>query len=225
VTEILSPSSVIDFGSGTGAWLAAFRAAGVETILGLEGGTPDSTQLRIDQSAIRHANFEESIDVGRRFDLAMSVEVAEHLPDSAAARFVESMTSHADAVLFSAAIPGQGGAFHLNERWPTYWAELFDGHGFECFDPFRDRLWSDDRVEWWYRQNIVLYARGIAATRLRTRGYEAGKPRCLVQPALYERTLVDLNTAHGIRAQARGLTHGLVGRCGSTVRSRLAAFR
>jgi hypothetical protein len=89
----------------------------------------------------------------------MTLEVAEHLPESRAANFVAELTRLAPVVLFSAAIPSQGGLNHVNERWPDYWAALFAMHGYRAADVVRWRVWNDPQVTWWYKQNIVLFAR------------------------------------------------------------------
>ena len=64
----------------------------------------------------------------------------------------------APTVLFSAALPGQGGTHHINEQWHGYWHRLFSQRGFDCFDVLRPRLCSNRDVAWWFRQNIFMYA-------------------------------------------------------------------
>src|SRR5690606_6408407 len=91
--------------------------------------------------------------------MAISLEVAEHLPEDAADIFVDSLTKHASVILFSAAIPQQGGQNHLNEQWPNYWNEKFRKKGFQAFDILRNKFWENENVRWWYRQNMMLYAR------------------------------------------------------------------
>jgi SAM-dependent methyltransferase len=205
VIELLAPRSVLDVGAGTGAWLAAFAAAGVDDVQGVEGGRPTGEQLLVPADRIKWHDLEEPFELGRRFDLVVSLEVAEHLPAARADQFVAMLTNHADAVLFSAAIPNQGGNHHINEQWPTYWATRFADRGYACFDPIRDRIWSDDRIEWWYRQNTLIYARGDAAARLEALGFAAGPPRQLVHPDLYLLVHEMVGHMRGIRAQARGL--------------------
>jgi hypothetical protein len=85
------------------------------------------------------------------------LEVAEHLPIQSAGGFVAELTALAPFILFSAAIPGQGGTNHLNEQWPEYWATRFAGHGYRVLDCIRPRIWEDDRIDFWYRQNIFLF--------------------------------------------------------------------
>jgi SAM-dependent methyltransferase len=204
VVELLAPSSVVDFGCGTGSWLSVFERHGA-SVFGLEGGSPAPSQLQIEPRLVQRVDLEKRIDLGRMFDLAVTLEVAEHLPADCAETFVESLARHADAVLFSAAVPGQGGTHHINEQWPCYWAERFAAHGFECFDILRLRIWEDERVAWWYRQNVMIYARGGAADALRERGVSASEPLRLVHPELYEQ----LRSASGIPGQFRGLVRAV----------------
>jgi hypothetical protein len=92
--------------------------------------------------------------------------VAEHLNQNVADTFVDSLCRHSDVVLFSAAVPGQGGTHHVNEQWPSYWAARFSAREYECFDILRNRIWADERVDWWYRQNLLLFATGEAKAQL-----------------------------------------------------------
>jgi SAM-dependent methyltransferase len=156
VLHLIRPRSVVDVGCGTGAWLATFARHGVADYLGVDGFTPAGL-LEIPRDRFLAADLTRPLTLGREFDLAVSLEVAEHLPGSAAGTIVESLTRLAPAVLFSAAIPGQGGTGHLNEQWPDYWARLFADHGFGPVDALRPRIWHEEHVEFWYAQNTMLY--------------------------------------------------------------------
>lgn len=157
--DLLHPASVVDIGCGTGSWVAAFRQAGVETVLGIDGDWVLQTQLQIPRDQFVPVDLERPFTLPRPFDLAVSLEVAEHLPESSAAGFVDSIVSAAPAVLFSAAVPHQGGWNHLNEQWPNYWAALFKQHQFLPLDRLRTRFWDNAQIRWWYAQNMVLYLR------------------------------------------------------------------
>jgi hypothetical protein len=104
-------------------------------------------------------DLEHGVGLDRTFDLAICLEVAEHLRKQSATRLVADLASLAPVVVFSAAVPGQGGLHHVNEQWPSYWAALFAGHGYAVADPIRPVIWDDDSVEWWYRQNVLVYSR------------------------------------------------------------------
>ncbi len=179
--------SAVDVGCGTGVWLSILKERGVETIQGYDGEwVLRAGALQIPRECFQPVDLNEPWDVGRRYDLAISVEVAEHLQPASSAAFVHSLTRLSDVVLFSAAVPGQGGDHHINERWPTYWAELFGSEGYEVVDVLRGMIWDDARIGYWYRQNLLLFlnratkADLIAALRRRIR-----PPMCLIHPELY----------------------------------------
>jgi SAM-dependent methyltransferase len=157
ILELVRPESVVDVGCGTGAWLSTFHDAGVEDILGIDGEYVERSLLEIPQDRFLPWDLRQPLKLERRFGLVVSLEVAEHLPPSSADIFVDSLVGLGPAVLFSAAIPHQGGNNHINERWQTYWASLFAERAYECLDPIRPRVWDDERVEWWYRQNTLLF--------------------------------------------------------------------
>jgi hypothetical protein len=101
------------------------------------------------------------LDLGRRFDLAQSLEVGEHLPESAAEILVDSLTSHSDRVLFSAAVTGQGGEFHINEKPLSFWQNIFAERGYTAFDCVRPHLKTVWDVEPWYKYNTILYVNKV----------------------------------------------------------------
>jgi SAM-dependent methyltransferase len=151
--------SVIDFGCGAGVWLAEFELCGVLDVAGVDFGQGTDEYMFVSRERFRVADLSRPMPGLGKHDLAMSVEVAEHLPETAAQTFVRNVTSAADVVLFSAATPLQGGHNHVNERWPSYWIRLFRQMGFRCHDVIRPVIWKDKRVEWWYRQNLLLFTR------------------------------------------------------------------
>lgn len=160
VMDMLSPNSVVDVGCGDGSWLAVLsRHFGIEEVIGIDGPYIDRTDLQIPEERFKAVDLSKPFRLDRDFELAISLEVAEHLPAQAAATFVRSLTELAPVVLFSAAIPLQGGVQHLNEQWPDYWAQIFSALGYTAVDCIRPRIWMDDRISLWYRQNTVLYVR------------------------------------------------------------------
>jgi SAM-dependent methyltransferase len=158
VLEYVQPCSVLDVGCGLGTWLRVFAERGVSEILGVDGDYVRDRGLEIPPERFIAADLSRSLDVGRTLDLVVSLEVAEHLPESAADSFVGNLVRHAPIVLFSAAVPFQGGTGHLNEQWPEWWAARFATHGYVPVDCLRGRIWSHPDVEWWYAQNILFYA-------------------------------------------------------------------
>lgn len=155
--EALPLDTALDVGCGDGRWLHAWRNLGTSAAKGVDGPWNDTSVLHFDEADFIVKDFSAPFDLGRRFDLAISLEVAEHIPPSSSEGFVDTLTRHADCVLFSAAIPYQGGYRHINERWQSWWAELFAERGYDVFDPFRQMIWEDPDVHFWYKQNTLLY--------------------------------------------------------------------
>jgi SAM-dependent methyltransferase len=163
----LQPRSVVDVGCGVGAWSRTAMDLGVEDVVGVDGGYVPKGRLKIPTHSFVEHDLETRLELHRSFDLVLCLEVAEHLPPERAGSFVQDLARLSNAILFSAAIPRQRGTNHRNERWQSYWATLFARHRFELFDVIRSRIWYDDRVAPYYRQNAFLYAREAAAEALK----------------------------------------------------------
>ena len=157
IRDWVTPTSVIDLGCGIGEWLAVFNEAGVQEISGVDGCWVPQDQLLIPRHAFTEHDLTISYIAQRRYDLAISLETAEHLPLASSQSLVGSLTDLAPIVLFSAAIPDQAGANHINCQWPSYWANLFAQCSYKFIDALRPRIWEDSRVAWWYRQNLMMY--------------------------------------------------------------------
>jgi SAM-dependent methyltransferase len=159
--DLFAPSSVVDVGCGIGTWLEEFRRAGVANILGIDGSYVNPEQLIIPRECFLGRDLTKPLQLtppfADRYSLALSLEVAEHLPESSAATFVDSLVSLAPTIVFSAAIPHQGGTHHVNEQWPNYWARLFAARGYRTIDWLRPRLLNDPRVAYYYAQNCLFF--------------------------------------------------------------------
>lgn len=151
----------MDIGCGRGTWLKAFREACVERVFGIDG--PWNSQENMVEEYIEFHPFDLNKEIKlqhhEKFDLAMSVEVAEHLEPSSSQQFISSLTNFSDVIIFGAAYPFQGGANHINEQPQTYWASIFISHGYLPFDLFRPFMWGDKDVKFWYQQNTFMYVR------------------------------------------------------------------
>lgn len=155
--QLFAPKSVVDVGGGTGLWAAAFRAQGMTDVLAIDGPWVPADARAVPPEAFLTHNLAQPLVLDRSFDLALCLEAAEHLPAQAAQTLVESLTRLAPIVIFSAAVPGQGGDGHINEQWPDYWAALFAEKGYSCLNELRYLLWAHPQVEVWYRQNMLCF--------------------------------------------------------------------
>lgn len=162
VMELIHPKSVIDIGCGVGTWLAVYAENGVLDYRGVDGNWVNKGLLRIPQDRFVTHDLTASMKADRPFDLVMSLEVAEHLDAKYAEAYVDSLTSFGPVILFSAAVPNQGGEHHVNEQWPNYWVKLFEKRGYVAVDAIRKRIWQKPGVEWWYAQNMLLFVKADA---------------------------------------------------------------
>lgn len=178
-----APRKVVDVGCGSGAWLAEFARAGC-AIVGYDAQFRPR-HSRIPREAFHACDLARKIEPLEKADLALCLEVAEHLPGSEAERLVSELCSMAPVVVFAAGIPLQGGMHHVNEQWQSWWANKFKAHGYEAYDDIRCAIWTDERIDSWYRQDLLVYASAELAQRYGLT--RTGHPLDVVHPASWSR--------------------------------------
>lgn len=209
------PKSIVDVGCGRGAWLKAFKELGATQLTGFDGAWNSREKMIDGDIEFIPAELNAGFPTDKSFDLAISLEVAEHLAKEAADTFAESLTHLSDTILFGAACPGQGGVNHLNEQFPSWWAEKFVAKGYVPFDLFRPAFWGDRDVQFWYRQNTFLYVRSTstAFSNLLSLGLRpianVAFMDC-VHPELHARTLMRGRLGHRLRNVVRPIIPELV---------------
>lgn len=181
VFSLVRPATVVDIGCGIGTWTSVARELGCQQVKGLDGAHVPKAQRLIADEEFVATDLTDFKSPGR-FDLAICLEVAEHLPETSADGFVANLCASTDVILFAAAIPMQGGQGHINEQWPIYWQQKFASHDFIMLDLLRDRFWQDTQVEWWYRQNMFLVCRRNHALAAAGKEFDGN---CFVHPELF----------------------------------------
>jgi SAM-dependent methyltransferase len=158
-----SPKSVIDVGCGTGALLAAFRERGC-LVAGIEYSDAALHYCRARGLIVTKFDIEQDIPTSMfarpRYDIAISLEVAEHLPEKIADRYVGLLCGLSSIVIFSAATPGQGGTDHVNEQPHSYWIEKFSARGYSHDGTSSKKFaqeWSATHVANFYCENIMVF--------------------------------------------------------------------
>ena len=189
VREYIKVDSAIDVGCGVGTWLKELKSHGATRILGIDGERVDKSLLVIDDTEFITRDLSKELDINERFDLAINLEVAEHLPIEVADSFVENLCSLADAVLFSAATKYQGGDGHINEQRLSYWQDLFDKKGYKLVDMIRKNIWNDIDIPVWYRQNVVLFVKDEVYDEKFKQICDDGGIVDIIHPQLYEEKL------------------------------------
>jgi|LSQX01.2.fsa_nt_gb SAM-dependent methyltransferase len=155
----LHPQSVVDVGCGDGSWLSVFAEMGVPRILGLDGAYMLDRELKIPREAFLTCDLNNPPALDQRFDLAVCLEVGEHLPESSADGLVQYLTGLSNLVIFSAAVSLQNGENHLNCQWQDYWRKKFEEVGYLPITTLRQQIWQNDDVPFFYKQNVALYVK------------------------------------------------------------------
>lgn len=156
----IKPESVVDFGCGEGIWLKAVSDIDKDIrILGIDGDYINRKRLKIPVNCFLAADLEKGVKLDCRYDLAISLEVAEHLDEKSSDLFADSVARASDRILFSAAVPGQGGENHINEQWQDYWIEKFAARGYLADTSVRNFFWKEERITPWRRQNILFFSK------------------------------------------------------------------
>lgn len=186
LVERIRPSSVLDLGAGVGSFLKAFMEHGVTDVAGVDLCLFEPDLFVVEPALIERGDLTEPVHRGRRYDLAMSLEVGGYLPDHDV--LVDSLVRHAPVVVFSAAVPSQDLLHQHHGAFPSEWAARFAARDYVVIDAFRPVLWADERLPFWFRQNLLLFVHrphldanpGLAAPP------SEPPPLDIVHPVLYE---------------------------------------
>jgi SAM-dependent methyltransferase len=165
ITDEFQPACVIDVGCGTGAMLEGLARRGCRCI-GLEYAEAGLAYCRSRGVDAQKFNIEADVWTGspRAFDVALSMEVAEHLPERLADRYVDLLTGVAPVVVLTAAPPGQGGTDHVNEQPRSYWIEKFAARGYHHETGIEERWGSElkgEGVVGFYINNLMVFRKPV----------------------------------------------------------------
>lgn len=194
--DLYRPSSVADIGCGLATWASVCEDLGVPEVIAVDGSYVELDRLKIDRSKFVSHDLRNALVLPKKYDLAICLEVAEHIPESFANNMVDTLTGASDVILFSSAIPMQNGQNHVNEQPFEYWMEKFERKGYVFYDVLRSKVWNNPSVDWWYRQNMFVVAKKGKFNWEQTPIYTAVHPESLK---------INLKIAEDIDAEKRQL--------------------
>ena len=159
VQKYLKFNSVMDVGCGSAIYLKALNDIGITDLIGFDGSEcAVTTSLLPDVTFVHDLRLPLILD--RKYDLAICIEVAEHLEEKYAETLVKSLIGVSDCVLFTAATVNQGGYGHLFEVEHEYWIDLFARCGYkhdkELSDIMRQEMYAKN-VVWWICKNTMIF--------------------------------------------------------------------
>lgn len=148
--------STIDVGCGTGYYAGRFAAMGVDRAVGIEPNPITGTYLGGAEAITADVTAGDDLGLGA-FDLAMSLEVVEHIPRERHDRFFDFLCSSARRyVVFAGGTPGQAGVGHIACRPETEWEAELNQRGW-VRHPHLTRFLRTSAFYWWSRRNTMVF--------------------------------------------------------------------
>lgn len=189
INSFIKFNSVIDFGCGMGTWCKALYNLNIKDFLGIDKHQYDPTYMLIPTEKYMQFDLCKSLELDRKVDMAISVEVAEHINPKYSDIFIKNICSCSEIVLFSAAVPHQGGTGHINEQPCTYWEMIFNKYGYKAIDCIRPYFWNNEQIEIWYRNNCILYLEQHTYEKICSHIPQNVYPLNIIHPSMLNRIL------------------------------------
>lgn len=182
LSAYVNPQSVIDIGCGSGTWCkAAMNVWGI-VALGIDQHSYEDCNMHIPESQYLQNDIRSRVH-GYHADLVICVEVIEHIDEEYEDTVLDNICAMSNTILFSGALPFQGGTGHVNEKPYSYWVEKFNRRGFYLDERIRHDIWDDARVAIWYRNNIMLLHKNTNKNRMMHQHLD------IIHPHMLERIL------------------------------------
>ena len=159
--EYFHPRSVVDVGCGNAEFLSFFHKKGV-IIKGYDGSSHAIEKSLVDPAFIELHDLRDPILFDRKFDLVLCLEVAEHVENKYSKELIGSLARLSDNIVFTAATPGQGGHFHINEQPRGFWVSLWSSNGYKYNGTLTELIKKDFKekdILCWYSDNLMIFQR------------------------------------------------------------------
>ena len=137
IIEQYNPRKVIDVGCAKGFLVSLLRDKGIEAF-GIEVSEYAISEVRDDiRKYCNLVSILESSEINKlgRYELAVCIEVLEHLPKEFAEEAISNLVGLSDNILFSSTPDDHEEESHVNVQPPQYWISLFKKFGY-YIDPF-----------------------------------------------------------------------------------------
>lgn len=163
IYEVISPylpkiNSVVDIGCGMAAFSKVFQESGVEKVTLIDHPNFKASNCLVKQEfQFIPCNLDKEIPENLSADLLICTEVLEHITKKRSLQVLDFITSCSDIIIFSAAIPRQGGLGHINEQRHEFWIKEFKKREFDYADLFKTKIINDESIFYWLRQNIFIF--------------------------------------------------------------------
>lgn len=166
--ETFNFKSLIDVGCGAGHYLKYCLDHGMADVYGIEGAEDAFSLLLVDKKYVLKHDLRKPLTLSRKWDVCLSIEVAEHVDRLYSDNYVKILTDASDTIILTAAHPKQGGTAHVNEQPREWWINKFKKFGYEYDKQTTDKIKADFRkaaqqghyVADCFHVNILIFKKG-----------------------------------------------------------------
>jgi len=160
ISKTYQPKTIVEFGCGPGHLTRELDKININ-VTAIDGfSSPEfknTQKITFTKVDLNDQKALEQFLGNKKFDLAICTEVGEHLNPASSEHLIKYLTQSAPVVIFSAAVPGQGGHGHINCQPREFWHDLFTSNGFRLIDSFRQKLRDNEKLAMWYKLNMLDY--------------------------------------------------------------------
>jgi hypothetical protein len=153
----LNPEFVVDLGCGPGMYVHALNEIDVEAV-----GYDTDERIKDKQNLYQQSIFDLD-SISGIANVALCIEVAEHIKEKLSRQIVKSclgILERRGILIWSAAIPGQGGVGHINCQPKEYWHNIFRACGAIRLHELEEDMLSSIRRGYhmgWFTQNAMIF--------------------------------------------------------------------
>lgn len=155
----LNPQSVIDIGCGMGLYVKEFNLREIK-VVGYDGSPHALKNSVAKNGLVKQHDLRKTFVPDESYDLAICIEVAEHIPTDLSDNLLDTLTNSSNVILFTAAQKGQGGTDHINEQTPQFWLDKFLKRNFVFDKSLTHKLvWEmkSKEIPWWIYDNLMIF--------------------------------------------------------------------
>jgi len=163
IVSMFQPKSILDLGCGIGSYLEGALEGGCKDLYGIELNY-DKAKKYITKNIsfyIKSGDITKELNLKKKFDCVLSIEVAEHVEMSQVSFFINNIIRYAEKyILFTAAPPGQPGRGHINLKKKNFWIKYIEDKGVTYKDEIVQqcvKAWSDFNTPLYILQNLMVF--------------------------------------------------------------------
>ena len=146
--------TIVDFGCGNADYARHLIEKGNKTV-DCYDGNPNTPEMTGGLGKV--LDLSKKFDLGKKYECVISLEVGEHIPPKFEQIYIDNLDRHcSQCIILSWALPGQGGAGHVNERDNSYIKNEFQKRGYKSWDK-AENLFRNAATFSWFKNTMMVF--------------------------------------------------------------------